>query len=210
MHDARSCRQSGVAECKRPGQRRVSDDPVPGPAARGAPRPRRAARGACARESTRRESASRVCQVECIDPVISSLFLASVSQSATKTTAAHKTPKSDSHHSFHLPDLYAIGDVADRDAWERSSRLKSGHRDSSVGCVVGEASHPTVLPTADKCPDASGSRLQVPSVVRASVRVAPGVSRKDTNAHVSWTCQLDHTCMRPFSSPVMMSPVSSE
>ena len=29
MHDARSCRQSGVAECKRPGQRRVSDDPVP-------------------------------------------------------------------------------------------------------------------------------------------------------------------------------------
>lgn len=180
------------------------------PAARGAPRPRRAARGACARESTRRESASRVCQVECIDPVISSLFLASVSQSATKTTAAHKTPKSDSHHSFHLPDLYAIGDVADRDAWERSSRLKSGHRDSSVGCVVGEASHPTVLPTADKCPDASGSRLQVPSVVRASVRVAPGVSRKDTNAHVSWTCQLDHTCMRPFSSPVMMSPVSSE
>ena len=62
----------------------------------------------------------------------------------------------------------------------------------------------------DKCPDASGSRLQVPSVVRASVRVAPGVSRKDTNAHVSWTCQLDHTCMRPFSSPVMMSPVSSE
>ena len=200
MHDARSCRQSGVAECKRPGQRRVSDDPVP--ALRGG--------GLPPRESTIVKYAGRAKSSMCIDPVISSLFLASVSQSATKTTAAHKTPKSDSHHSFHLPDLYAIGDVADRDAWERSSRLKSGHRDSSVGCVVGEASHPTVLPTADKCPDASGSRLQVPSVVRASVRVAPGVSRKDTNAHVSWTCQLDHTCMRPFSSPVMMSPVSSE
>ena len=76
-----------------------------------------------------------------------------------------------------------------------------GHSDSFMRCIAGEALHPTVLPTAERCPIA-----QVPS--KRAICVAPP-DRRPTDALFYYNYQRRPPAARAAPGPLSVSLVAS-